>query len=140
MELKRIPTAVQFPNLELHQLVTGIGMTATAYHLSKKVFENQYDLAINLGVAGAFNRDIQLGEVVEVQCDRCSELGAEDGSSFLELHEMQLMPENEFPFSKNQLHATAPINSTLRKVSGITVNKVHGNETSIEEVMQRFNP
>src|ERR1700739_4574487 len=54
-------------------LITGVGMVATAYSLGKHLATNQYDLAINLGIAGSFDRDIALGEPVEIIEDRFSE-------------------------------------------------------------------
>ena len=47
-------------------LITGVGMVATAFALGKHLAANQYDLVINLGIAGSFDRSIALGEVVEV--------------------------------------------------------------------------
>jgi futalosine hydrolase len=40
----------------IDHLVTGVGMVATAIELSKKLSENNYDLVINAGIAGSFNR------------------------------------------------------------------------------------
>ena len=62
-------------------------MTATAFALGRELATNQYDLAINLGIAGSFDRNIALGEVVEVTDDRFSELGAEDDEAFLTIDE-----------------------------------------------------
>src|SRR5688500_15548027 len=62
---------------EVHILCTGIGMTATAFYLGKTLGD-QYDLAINLGLAGSFSRNLEIGSVVNVYSDRFSELGAED--------------------------------------------------------------
>jgi futalosine hydrolase len=70
--------------------VTGIGMTATAYYLAKKISMNAYDLAINIGVAGSFKKAVSIGEVVYVKSDGFADLGAEDGTAFLTLSEMGL--------------------------------------------------
>ncbi|KAA3652106.1 MAG: futalosine hydrolase [Bacteroidetes bacterium] len=127
-------------NPKINTLITGIGMTATAFHLGKHLSNNQYDLAVNVGIAGAFNRSLALGEVVEVVKDQFSELGAEDGDSFLSLNEMGLGSENEFPFKKGQLFAKHDLQHALKKMHGITVNKVHGNKNSIDQIIQRLNP
>ena len=44
-------------------LITGAGMVATSFVLGKHLATNQYDLAINLGIAGSFDRSIALGDV-----------------------------------------------------------------------------
>src|SRR5581483_10531713 len=92
------------------------------------------DLAINLGIAGSFDRSIDLGEVVEVVEDRFSELGAEDGKEFLSIEQLG--------FGEGVFRSTCNLPGSLeiRKVSAVTVNTVHGNETNIEKLKSRINP
>jgi len=114
-------------------LITGVGMVATAFALGKQLAENQYDLAINLGIAGSFDRSISLGEVVEVTEDNFAELGAEDAESFISI--------DQLGFGESRYRPTyqLPENLGLKKVSAITVNTVHGNEASIAKVTGRLN-
>lgn len=124
-------------------LVTGIGMTATAYHLAKNNMK-AYDLAVNIGLAGSFKRKISLGEVVNVTSDCFADLGAEDGSNFLTLAEIGLQKKNLFPFRNGRLfNLTSKKYSALKKlkkVNAITVNTVHGNEKSIKSAVKKYNP
>ena len=131
----------QMNNHDLDILISGVGMVATAFSLGKQLNSKQYDLIINVGLAGSFDRSISLGEVVEVQVDQFSELGAEDGESFLDLQQIGLQETNQSPFKEGKLFGD-PIenNLGLKKVEGITVNTVHGNEASIEELKSRLNP
>ena len=118
-------------------LVTGIGMVATAVWCSRLLAHSAYDLALNLGVCGTFDRSIALGTVVHVVEDRIAGLGAEDGDTFLTMDELKLPADDWF------VNATPPAGgalSRLSKVTGITVNTVHGNDRSIAAVVQRFNP
>lgn len=127
-----------FENCVVSILITGIGMIQTSYNLTK--YLNGNDLVVNLGVCGAFSDQLDLGEVVNVTGDRFSELGAENGDEFLELSQLQI-PE-ELNHSSGHIESVKPveINSTVKKVSGITVNTVHGKSDSIEEVTKRLNP
>lgn len=124
-------------------LCTGIGMTATAFYLGKTLPGN-YDLVMNLGLAGSFNRNLELGEVVNVYSDRFSELGAEDGDNFLTLAELNLPDDNAFLFANGELVNNSMISNNvielLPRVNGITVNTVHGNEASIAQIVDRFHP
>ena len=70
---------------ELEVLVTGVGMTSTAFALGRDLASRRCDLAINLGIAGSFDRAIDLGSVLEVSEDTLAELGAEDDETFLSL-------------------------------------------------------
>lgn len=117
-------------------LITGIGMVNTAFAMGRYAMYD-FDHMINVGVCGAFNRDISLGSLVNVTSDVLSELGAEDGEHFLTYDQLQLPGEHLF---SNQLSKQFKQTDALPKVKGITVNTVHGNEASIEKVKQLYNP
>jgi futalosine hydrolase len=117
-------------------LATGVGMTATAFALGKKLAHNQYDVAINAGIAGAFDRSLRIGEVVTVGWDSFSELGAEDGEDFITIDELNL---GKSSIKANHSPGFTGL-STLKNVRGITVNKVHGNDESIYTTVNRLNP
>lgn len=125
-------------------LVTGVGMVATATWCSQALARERYDLALNLGVCGAFDRALALGSVVHVVTDRFSELGAEDGDMFLSIHQLNLLGANEPPFVDGRLvNRIPPPSDTLAglpAVDGITVNTVHGREQSIAAVTERYAP
>lgn len=117
-------------------LITGVGMVATAVALGRELAANQYDLAINLGIAGSFDHDIALGELLEITEDTLAELGAEDDETFL--------PISQMGFGESVFKATAVLSdiyqaSEIRQATAITVNTVHGNEASITKVKQRLN-
>lgn len=125
-------------------LITGVGMVATAAHCSRTLAHRPYDLALNVGVCGSFDRALVPGTVVHVISDRIAELGAEDDERFLTIQEMKLLGEEEPPFTGGALvNRAAPANAALARlpaVHGITVNTVHGNARSIAAVVQRFQP
>ena len=120
---------------KLEFLVTGPGMVSTTYELTHFLRENKFDLAVNCGLAGSFVRTIKIGEVVEVNTDTLSELGAEDDEQFLSLAEIGLEGRNDF-----QSSARTNSNHDFKKVKGITVNTVHGNMASIEKVIKKYKP
>jgi futalosine hydrolase len=125
-------------------LVTGVGMVATAVWCSRALSRVKYDLALNFGVCGSFDRSLAPGAVVHVATDRLVELGAEDGDTFLTIQELRLLGDDEFPFTGGRLvNAAPPSIAPLRglpAVDGITVNTVHGDEPSIAAVARRFSP
>ncbi|HWD88737.1 MAG TPA: futalosine hydrolase [Mucilaginibacter sp.] len=119
---------------DISTLITGVGMVAAAYALGRHLASNQYDLAINLGIAGSFDRSIALGEVVEVTEDSFAELGAEDGEAFLTI--------DQLGFGESVFRPTYNLADSLgiKKVSAITVNTVHGNEANIQQLTSRLTP
>ena len=125
---------INFGNHELSFVISGVGMVSMAYALGKAFAKAQFDLAINVGIAGSFSKKIKIGQLVEIKEDIFSELGAEDDEEFITLEEMQL--GDIFYASSFRNQATA----NLQKVKAITVNKVHGKEESIEDVVEMFTP
>ncbi|MBD3748002.1 MAG: futalosine hydrolase [Sphingobacteriales bacterium] len=125
---------IKIDSNEVKILITGVGMVATAYALGVALTKENFDLAINAGVAGSFYKNIKIGQLVEIREDILAELGAEDDEEFISLVEMNL-GEVAFFATKN-----TSITDELRKVTGITVNMVHGNRESIENIQERLNP
>jgi futalosine hydrolase len=121
-------------------LVTGVGMINTTYHLTKALNAKKFDLVLNAGICGSFDRSIQIGELVQITEDRFSELGAEDKEGFLTLAELSLADANEHPFSEETLRIKSPAITSHKHVKAITVNKVHGSQASIARTFERFSP
>src|ERR1017187_394695 len=134
----------RFQDAELDILITGVGMTATAYLLGKQLAHSFYTMTYNLGVCGSFNKEINLGTVVYVTSDCFPELGAEDGENFLSIFEIGLFKEDEFPYKDGMLFSYHPPQikalNKLRNAKGITVNTVHGNIESINKVIDKYHP
>ena len=122
---------------EVDVLTTGVGMVPTAAWCAHVLARNTYDVALNFGVCGSFDRALPPGTVVHVVADRIAELGAEDDDVFLTMDQLNLPGDCEF------LNAAPPANPVLQQlpaVTGISVNTVHGNTRSIAEVTARFHP
>lgn len=121
------------PGVSLSWLVTGVGPIATTYALTKHLCNNEYDLVLQAGVAGSFNRDIPLGEVVFVASERYGDLGAEDHDKYIDIFDLNLLGENEFPHRNRQLPCDTDLMEPhgLRAVSGLSISTVSGNTDTI---------
>lgn len=120
---------IQTENFDV--VITGVGMTATAFAIGRHLNQG-YDLVVNVGIAGAFNRSIALGDLVNIKQDCFAELGAENNDEFITI--------NDLGFGKNTFFATAPHFLELKSANAITVNKVHGQSHSILNTIKNFNP
>lgn len=137
-QVSSLETGLKTYNFEL--LITGVGMVATAFALGKHLTTNHYDLVLNLGICGSFDRNIALGELVEISNDTIAELGAEDDTNFLPIAalgfgEAAFEPSTQLSDLYNLFN-----NFNLKKVAAITVNTVHGNEASIQRTTDRLHP
>jgi futalosine hydrolase len=118
-------------------LISGVGQAMAAYHLGTQLLQQPYELAVNIGICGTFNRDIPLGTVVRVVSDSFFDLGAEDDNQWLSVFQMGLINNDEFPFRNGLLiPAETGYFTKHRKVKGITVNRATGSEMTVKNIMQ----
>jgi futalosine hydrolase len=115
-------------------LITGAGMVATAFAMGKLI-GTHVDVAINAGLAGSFTK-FNTGEVVSLNSDCFSELGAEDDSKFITIDALGLGEQHV----ELELPLQHPCLEGIPTASGITVNTVHGNEKSISKVIEKYQP
>lgn len=126
--------------LEIIVLITGIGLSQTSFALGKLFALEKFDLAIQAGVAGAFDENLTLGTVVHVVSERFGDVGVEEADGrFTDMHELDLIPSQQAPFSDGLLmNQSASKFGFLPKVKGLSVNKVHGFEPSISSIQAKY--
>lgn len=124
--------AANYPNCDT--VITGVGMVATAFELGRVLHESKYDLLINIGIAGCFDRNLKIGEVVQVISESFVELGAEDDQQFIPIEQLGY---GKSKFTSSLLQGQNIQLPFLAQGHGITVNKVHGNADSIAKIKQR---
>jgi futalosine hydrolase len=132
----------QLGNLDIDILITGHGSVFMAYHLTKALNTYNYDLALNVGIAGSFDYFLELGFVVNVIQDQFADLGFEEKDAFFTLGEKELLDEDSFPFTGEILRSLGSFEievvESLIPVKAITVNTLHGRQESIQKVKSRF--
>ncbi len=125
-------------------LVAGVGATATGVNLEGRIRYSNYDLILNIGICGSFRRDLPNGTVVNIGSEIWGDLGVEDHEEFLDLFDLKMLNENDKPYKEKELlntgNAYSQYVSHLPAVKGITVNKAHGNKSSIEKCIRKYNP
>ena len=140
-----------FSNYAFDVLITGVGMVNTALKVSKSLALNDFDFALNVGIAGHFPKKLQTtrtaatytfekGAVVEVVSECFGDLGVElaDGS-FTDMFELGLMIQNEAPFTDDKLLNPKPLCPfQLPLAHGLTVQTVHGFPNSIKSILQKY--
>lgn len=127
---------------ELHVAVSGVGMTSTAAETAFLSAKYEYDFLINAGICGSFNREIQIGEVVNVVSECQPELGAEDHNQFIPVFDLGIADKNKWPYRNGwmELSSRSHVFSSLRKCTGVTVNTASGNQQTIDKITSDFNP
>jgi futalosine hydrolase len=124
-------------------LLSGIGLTASTYHLAKQLALKKYDLVIQAGVAGCFDLKIPLGVVVAVKQDAIADQSVVELARLKTLFDLNLVPQDQYPYKKGWL-----INSNkdvlkktkLKIVKGISVNQITTSKQMIEFYREAFDP
>ncbi len=126
--------------VQVSVLTTGVGVAMTTYALTRLFMLQRFDLAINAGIAGAFNKHLNLGDVVDLHVDTMGDLGVEErDGQFTSVFALGLSNPDLAPFQDGWLHNPDTEGlSFLPKAKGITVHKVHGSEESIRRVRELF--
>ncbi len=122
------------PHHDIEIVITGVGMVATTFQLTKKLAQHHYDWVIQAGIAGSYDKQLALGALCWVQSDRMGDLGAEDHYRFLDIFDLALQHPNETPYMDGCLWnplLELPFGLTAIKTTALTVNTTSGSETTI---------
>ena len=124
-------------------LVSGIGLTASTYHLAKQLALKNYDLVIQAGVAGCFDLSIPLGAVVAVKQDTIADQSVVELERLKTLFDLNLVPQDQYPYKKGWL--INPNKEVLKKnklkiVKGISVNQISTSKQMIKFYRDVFDP
>jgi futalosine hydrolase len=123
-------------------LITGIGLTATTYHLLKQLTLKRPDLVVQAGVAGCFDTNIPLGTVVIVKKEAIADLGVIEAKKLKTLFDLDLVPHDQFPFRNGCLENDHEIirNSKLKTVDAISVNEITTSNQRVKFYEEAFHP
>jgi futalosine hydrolase len=99
-------------------LITGVGLTAATYSLTKEVFNRPPQLTIQAGVAGCLTKNFELTKTVVVKNDSIGELGVFENEQFKNIFELALVENNSFPWKNEKLPNT---NIDLLEMSGLEI-------------------
>jgi futalosine hydrolase len=143
--IETIPEGYRLGNCEIAILITGVGSIATAWAIKQWISVNEKpSLVINGGIAGSYNDEVKIGDVVMPVTDLFADAGVEDGDNFLTMSEAGLTGSNEFPFREGLLHFDNSLGihlkSSLKPVKAITVNCATGSEATAKRLKEKFNP
>ncbi|MBN1950542.1 MAG: hypothetical protein JW801_05020 [Bacteroidales bacterium] len=125
-------------------LIVGYGSIFMAYYLTKALNMINYDLAINVGLAGSFDHFLEQGFVVNVVQDQFGDLGVEHKGKIYTLYEEELMDENDFPFAEGILNSLGNFEieevESLIPVKAITLNTLYTDPKWISIMRDKYAP
>jgi futalosine hydrolase len=130
------------PNHEIDVLITGIGLTATTYSLSRQLTIKRPDMIIQAGVGGCFDAEIPLGTVLAVKQEAIADQSVIELEKLKTLFDLKLVPQNQYPFSKGWLvNKSALLRKVkLKKVKAVSVNEITTSKQKVNLYKVNFSP
>ena len=129
-------------DIDVDVLITGVGLTATAYHLTRQLHLKRPGLVIQAGAAGCFDNSIPLGTVLAIKQDTIADESVIELKKLKTLFDLELVPQDQFPFTKGWLanNTTLLKKYKLKTVRGISVNQITTSKEMIRFYRKEFNP
>ena len=132
-----------FVDFTIDVLITGVGLTATTYQLSRYMRLQKPDLAIQAGIAGCFDRSATLGDVYVINKDAIADEGVTENGEPKTVFDLKLQPASRFPYKNGWLvNPYTPMlkRSKLKRATAVSVNQVTTNKKTIEQYGLKFKP
>jgi futalosine hydrolase len=123
-------------------LITGIGLTATTYHLLKQLQLKRPEFVIQAGVAGCFDKKFPLGTVVAVKKETIADQSVIELKRLKTLFDLELIPQDQFPFKKGWLGNNSEVlkRTRLKKVNAISINEITTSKQRVKFYEDAFKP
>ncbi|UOE92091.1 futalosine hydrolase [Alkalihalobacillus sp. LMS39] len=121
--------------------IVGVGPMQAAVHTARLLMNKNYDLVINVGIAGGFVNEVEIGDIVVGTSTVAAELGSETKDGFLTLEELGF---GESMFSSNPHHRSIIKNALDDKQYAtrlgpiLTVSTTTGTKETSEKLKRRF--
>jgi len=131
----------KFTNVDI--AISGIGLTACTYHLSRQLALKKYDLVIQAGVAGSFDLNNPPGNVVAVKQDAIADQSVVELKKLKTLFDLALVPQDQYPYKNGWLinpHREILKKTKLKIVKGISVNQISTSRQMIRFYREMFDP
>jgi futalosine hydrolase len=127
---------------DIDVLITGIGLTAATYALTRQIALKRPDMIIQAGIGGCFDKKTALGSVFAIGQDAIGDQGVTEKNTWRSLSDLGLVRQNQYPFSGGWLVNKSGILKKLRlkKVKAITVNEITTSSQKIKLCKATFNP
>ena len=122
-------------------LVSGIGLVASAYAITRQLQLRKYDVVLQAGIAGCFDRQLPLGSVVSISRDTIADQGVMEDGALKTVFDMKLAPENRFPYTKGWLvnpHKEWLKKTGLKAVKAISVNEISTGRKRITLLAEKY--
>ena len=114
-------------------------MVAAAAVVAGELAVNKYDLVLNIGVAGSFDKTVALASLFYVETDSIADLGVEMGQKFIPITQLGLARQEDIQLMANPGDFKQRFEH-LPKAIAITKNTGSGRVSIISYLQRQFKP
>lgn len=114
-------------------LITGIGLTAATYQITRRILSDRPRFILQAGVCGSLDNYLAPGHVVVVEKESIGDLGVMEKAGFSSVFNMGHIQLNEEPWANGKLcnHISVLKKTGLTIVDGVTINEITTNPERI---------
>lgn len=122
-------------------VITGVGLVPATYHVQKAIAADRPDLVIQAGIAGCFDLDRPLGEVVAVSEEVLADVGVEEQGRFRDLLDLGLQKPDTPPFRDGRLpNPHLDRFKNLPPARSLSVSEITTRPDRIQFYKERYDP
>jgi len=135
-------TGKQWKLLYIEIMITGVGLTAASYHITRHLLQYRPDFVLQAGIAGSFSNKLQLGEVVAIKKDTIADAMVKEDRQYRSVFELGLLSKNKFPYKNGWLQNNPSLlkQFSFKKATAISVNEITTGKEKIDLYRQHYQP
>jgi futalosine hydrolase len=124
-------------------MITGVGLAAATYSITRQVGTKKPDLIIQAGIAGCFDKNLPLGSVVVVKREYIADQFVMEKRKVKTVFDLGLVGPNQSPYRAGGL--VNPHNGIIRQcglkaVNAVSVNQVTTRRATIDWYREKYKP
>ena len=125
-EISAAEAFIKEKHLPVSLLITGVGLTAATYSITRAVHIFRPTLLLQAGIGGTFSDTYPLGTTVAVRSECIGDLGVEEGGKFISIAGIGLQDSDGFPWKNGKLPADPELlaRTGLPLANSVSVNEI----------------
>jgi futalosine hydrolase len=129
-------THFQSDDLDVDILITGIGILHSTYSLMNYLADHHPDAWIQIGIGGAYDKNLQIGEVYLIESEVLVDFGAQDSNGrIINQFDLGWMDPHQYPYVNEVLPCPfIPSELIMPVASGMTTMYSHGYADKIQKI------
>jgi futalosine hydrolase len=129
------------PDIDI--LISGIGLTAATYALTRQINLKKPGIIIQAGIAGCYDPNISLGSVVVVKQDVLADQSVVENKQLKTMFDLDMAIPDQPPYYKGWLvnsNSKLIRQTKLKSVNAVSVNHITTSKQMMQYYREKFNP